>query len=368
MSPEGFRVAASCRRVLLPLSLLLANQLGAAPEGLHLHAAASASATSVRLGDIAVGSDGNLWFPQMGANRIGRITTAGVVTEFTIPAAAALGRVIAAGPDGRLWALGSGSDARVHVWAVETSGAAHEIAVLGDNPPLGLDFLPAGITPGPDGNIWISNLSEIVRVSPAGQVARFPIAAGAVATSITVGPDGNLWFLDSIGPFLARHQRLCRITTAGAIEQVLYDQTTQGASAPSSIIVGPDRNLWFADSGYSQIVRVTVSPLKKTVFPFPGASELAAGPDGNIWITLLGRNAIARLMPSGGSTEFELPTPLSNPSGIVAGTDGNLWFTEPDHDRIGRITPDGAVTEFLVGLLQRAPIHSSRSPRVVESR
>ena len=36
---------------------------------------------------IAAGPDGNLWFTEVDANKIGRITPAGVVTEFPIPTA-----------------------------------------------------------------------------------------------------------------------------------------------------------------------------------------------------------------------------------------------------------------------------------------
>lgn len=133
-------------------------------------------------------------------------------------------------------------------------------------------------------------------------------------------------------------------------------------------ITGPDGSHWFADNGYSEIVRVTVNPLARTVFPFVGPSELAAGPDGNIWITAYGRRTIARLTPAGAVTEFELPTPRSNPFGIVAGPDGNIWFTEPDSGAIGRIRPEGIVTEFAIGPARRFPVHSPRSPRTVGSR
>jgi virginiamycin B lyase len=34
---------------------------------------------------ITAGPDGNLWFTETGANKIGRTTTAGVITEFAIP-------------------------------------------------------------------------------------------------------------------------------------------------------------------------------------------------------------------------------------------------------------------------------------------
>ena len=52
---------------------------------------------------ICVGPDHNLWFAERNANAIGRITTAGVITEFPLgpPVATPLG--IVAGPDGNLW-------------------------------------------------------------------------------------------------------------------------------------------------------------------------------------------------------------------------------------------------------------------------
>ena len=343
--------------------------MGAAPAGLDGQETASVSfAGPIRPGDITVGSDRHLWFPEMGTNRIGRITTAGDLAEFTIPDAAALGRAIAPGPDGKIWVVGSGLDGRVHVWAVDASGSSVAIAPLGDNPSLGIGFLPSGLAAGPDGNVWISKSSAIARVSPAGQVAEFSIGGDLIPGSITAGPDAHLWFVGSAGPFVARRQGLDRVTTDGAIEEILFVQNRQGVSAPSSIITGPDGNLWYADNGYSEITRVTLDPLARTIFPFVGPTELAAGPDGNIWITAYGRRIIARLTPAGVFAEFELPTPRSNPFGIVAGPDGNLWFTEPDSGGIGRITPDGAVTEFAIGPAARFPVGSSRSPRTIGNR
>jgi streptogramin lyase len=83
---------------------------------------------------------------------------------------------------------------------------AVEIASLGDNPSLGTGFLPTGIAAGPDENVWISKLSAIARVSPAGQVTEVSIGGDAIPTSITVGPGAHLWFVDTIGPFVARRQ------------------------------------------------------------------------------------------------------------------------------------------------------------------
>src|ERR1700731_3351423 len=52
---------------------------------------------------ITAGPDGALWFAEENiSNKIGRITTAGVITEFSPPTANVSGG-IAAGPDGALW-------------------------------------------------------------------------------------------------------------------------------------------------------------------------------------------------------------------------------------------------------------------------
>ena len=51
---------------------------------------------------IAAGPDGNIWFTEDGAARIGRITTSGVITEFSL-AAGVCPYGIVAGPDGNLW-------------------------------------------------------------------------------------------------------------------------------------------------------------------------------------------------------------------------------------------------------------------------
>jgi hypothetical protein len=52
---------------------------------------------------IAAGPDGALWFTEQSASKIGRISTAGVVTEFATPTADSFPTGITTGPDGALW-------------------------------------------------------------------------------------------------------------------------------------------------------------------------------------------------------------------------------------------------------------------------
>ena len=52
---------------------------------------------------IAEGPDGNIWFTEFNANKIGRITPAGTLTEFPTPAGSGAPFMITAGPDGKMW-------------------------------------------------------------------------------------------------------------------------------------------------------------------------------------------------------------------------------------------------------------------------
>src|SRR5947209_20448477 len=55
---------------------------------------------------ITAGPDGNLWFTESGRDTIGRMSPAGIITEFSLPSLPTAKRdlvSITAGPDGNLW-------------------------------------------------------------------------------------------------------------------------------------------------------------------------------------------------------------------------------------------------------------------------
>jgi virginiamycin B lyase len=58
---------------------------------------------------IATGPDGALWFTENTANKIGRITTDGIINEYPVPTASSGPWGIVAGPDGALWFTESGA-------------------------------------------------------------------------------------------------------------------------------------------------------------------------------------------------------------------------------------------------------------------
>ncbi len=286
---------------------------------------------------IAAGPEGNLWFTEVYGNKIGRITTAGVITEFAIPTANSSPRGIAAGPDGDLWFAENYSNLGVGIGRITAAGVITELAIPS---PFGH---PTAITTGSDGNLWFTEYdgNAIGRVSA---IKTFPIpSVGADANGITAGPDGNLWFTEYA---LLAVSKIGRITTAGVITE--FPVPTAGSS-PRGITAGPDGNLWFTEWFSSKIGRITPAGVISE-FTTPTASNphgITAGPDGNLWFTETNGGNIGRITTAGAITEFPVN---GNPSGITAGPDGNLWFAEfsGGSGKIGRITTAGTVTEFPV--------------------
>ena len=265
--------------------------------------------------DITAGPDGNLWFTEGVLTQIGRITPAGVVTEFS----------------------------------------------------AGISARPTYITAGPDGNLWFAErvisfsvrTSQLGRITPAGVTTEYGYSAFTSINnsidglgSITFGPDGNLWVSNSAG-------RIGQITTAGVVAAVF------NVGGGGLITTGPDGNLWFTEFSVNQIGRITttgvVTEFSTGITAGAGPNFITVGSDGNLWFTEYYGNRIGRITTAGVVTEFSTGISTgAKPSGITAGPDGNLWFTEPGVNKIGRITPAGVVTEFSTGISSGASPWASR--------
>jgi streptogramin lyase len=211
---------------------------------------------------------------------------------------------------------------------------------------------PFGITPGPDGNIWFTQLDvdQVGRMSTAGALlGSTQVPAGSGVGDIIAGPDGNLWFTAT------DRDRVGRVTTAGAL---LPEVVLLALSEPVGLAVGSDGNVWVTEPGRSRIAPITPAGVRGTPAVLPGdriAEGITAGPDGALWFTEPDDNRIGRLTTDLEVTEYLLPNPDSAPIDIAAGPDGALWFTESDGNRIGRITTTGTITEFPVPTADSGP-------------
>lgn len=163
-------------------------------------------------GDINVGPDGNMWFTETNAGKIGRITPNGAITEFALP---------------------------------------------------NRNSRPEGIVTGPDGNLWFTmhDSNKIGKMSPNGTLlAQYGGLTGAGPTNIIVGPDNALWFPEEFNPGpdpanLPPGNKIGRITTTGALTE--YTTPTDG-SRPVIITRGADGNLWFTEVFTAQVGKLSL--------------------------------------------------------------------------------------------------------------
>jgi streptogramin lyase len=280
-----------------------------------------------QLGPIAAGPDGNMWFVER-FGRIGRITPAGVATEFGgFPLL--LGG-IAAGPYGAIWfthfasVLPRGDRSKGRGRAT-IGRLAIDGTVTSLTPPYAPPSLPSQIVVGPDGALWYvesgSDLREgadgperdsyvgIVRIGAAGEIRAFPVRSRLRPIALTTGPDGALWFADF-------DRRVGRMTTDGRMK--LYDLAAFGTTIET----------------------------------------IARGSDGNVWFTAsFGR--VGRITPSGAVTLFHTPSRDHSPSiGLAAGPDGNMWMTDATGGIVKIVPPSGTcVVPSVAGLRYPAAVH-----------
>jgi streptogramin lyase len=253
---------------------------------------------------LAAGPDGNLWFSEWDKHAIGRITPAGVITEFPL-------RPVSDGP-----------------------------------------LSPLNITAGPDGNLWFAtgiwysykwqSTPRIGRITTAGVAATFPVPAQP--QTIAAGSDGALWFGEE------GSSKVARITTQGVVTEF----PTHMDGTVGSMAAGPDGALWFTQVENDRIGRITVEGVAREITRSATVTDVAirqivAGSDGNLWALDGAHGTIRRITPAGVITDFPIRGSEGCLHGITAGPDGNVWFTEgygPTHDKIGKISTTGAVTHF----------------------
>jgi streptogramin lyase len=280
---------------------------------------------------ITAGPDGNIWFAESDANKIGRITPFGQVTEFSAGLSAhPFVEEITTGPDGNLWFTENTAN---NIGRITPSGVINEFPIPTANAG------PVGIAAGPDGNLWFTErtANKIGRITPAGVITEFSTGLSPVTglAEIAAGPDGNMWFTESAA------NQAGRITPTGTITE--FSAGPVGTStSPWGITTGPDANLWIAKLVGNRVAKMTPAG-DPTTYPAASASGeprgIAPGPDGNLWFVKQG-GPIARLtLPGGTVNEFQDGFPAGTFSwGVAAGADGNMWFTEGN--KVARINTD----------------------------
>jgi streptogramin lyase len=262
-------------------------------------------------------------------NNIVRVTAGGVFTVYAVPTPNAGPAGITAGPDGNVW------------FTEQTVNK------------LGRVCLVVGSANGGDESSACSDAGTVVNPSDAGSACMTEfggLASDASPQEIVQGPDGDLWFIEQ-GSNKVGHMTLC-----GTLLNEFSIPTAHAYAL--GIAVGPDGNLWFTEHVANNIGRLTIAG-NFSEYPLPSSDAgsdggvgaapygITAGPDGALWFAESGTDKIGRISTAGTLTEYPL-SPGAAPEGIVASFDGNLWFAEYGANKIGKISTSGALSEYAI--------------------
>jgi streptogramin lyase len=296
--------------------------------------------------DITQGPDGNMWFTASGDaphNAIGMVTPSGAIKEFGPPTTEPnmAPAEITAGPDGNLWFLDVTTPA---IGRITPAGVITEF-----KSGLLSGAMPETLTAGADGNMWFTDKAKgaIGRVTPAGKIKEFHTGkAGSMPTESTLGADGNVWFSDPGVPAVGR------VTPDGTITE--FKKGLNANADPDPMTLGPDGNVWFIDqnAAHRAVGRITpsgaIAEFSKGLSQNNPQDDITVGADGNIWVEQASQDGVAaggvaRITPAGVINEFASGLNTNPGQGadgdvLLSGPDGNLWFSDRGSLAIGKIS------------------------------
>lgn len=320
---------------------LVTGVLAALVPGLATPAAAATRiipvpTSSAGLGRIVTAPDGNMWFTEEDANKVGRITPGGQITEFdlgqqTVDDTSV--QDVAVAPNGTIWvAYDSG-------WRIKAINSAGQ-TVRG---PYVFDYPYAEqIQVAADGTPWVTmNYNEDFVVRIVGDQALASPNSPECQEALARAADGSMW---------------CR--TSGGLTHLNGDASggvsypaNNYAAYPYAIAAGPVGSIWFGryfsgtmfsspDDGEVGYLEASTSQI--TAFNTgsrTAPADLVQGPDGNMWFTSIGAaKGIGHISAQGRGALTAIGGYA--PRHLTFAKDGSIFATDPTNNVIIQVTTD----------------------------
>lgn len=180
-----------------------------------------------RPGEIVLGSDGKMWFTTE-VGKVGRISPAGVVTEFVVPNGFSP-TSITLGPDGNIWITAN------RVYSITPDGVFTDRNIG--------SIVATSISNGPDSKLYFRSSNNAYRIGVDGSLQNLGVLD--IGEHRIVGPDGLLWY--------AQFSALKRVRADFHVESI---PAPAGHSFAEALVNGSDAHVWVA--GEDAVYRVTL--------------------------------------------------------------------------------------------------------------
>jgi virginiamycin B lyase len=290
---------------------------------------------------LAPDAQGNIWFVEIGANRVGKFDPAKKeFTEYLIPTPGAEPHGITVDSQGIVWF---------------TQAAKDKIGRLDPKTGMITDFpIPAGGTRegarggvgrihtpmmGKDGYLYVTNewLSTIVKLDPkTGQTWEFATPTkGARPYGIQVDLDGNVWFVEVGSEHVGRLD-----TKTGTVTE---HRTPTPKSGPRRMTIDPQGVIWYAEWNTHKIGYIHPKTLEQKEFvppssPQTGAYAIASDAAGALYVAEFISNQVSRFEPKTAKwTEWPMPLRRSRVRNIIVDPSGYVWYADNGNSKLVRL-------------------------------
>jgi hypothetical protein len=232
-----------------------------------------------------------------------------------------LGMVI--GPDGNLYEAGPSSILRFDALTFAPLPSPNNTGANFTNPATGGFNGPEGVVfRFADGYLYVANAntnsilrfdatSGVPRPAPGLSGATF-ISAGtgglSAPQSIVVGPDGNLYIANPGNNTILRFDTSGAPLPAPGLSGATF--TSLGSAQPNGMVLGPDNNFYVTTTNSLGVLRVSSKDASVTNFVGPGSGGLAFGdgltfgPDGNLYVNGTAPGGVSVLRYNGSTGAF----------------------------------------------------------------
>jgi virginiamycin B lyase len=254
-----------------------------------------------------------------------------VIQAYALPVAGGYPHDVAVGTDGIVWYTAQSTG---HLGRLDPATGKVDLV------PLGAGAAPHGVIIGPDGAPWVTEggTNAIVRVDPKSrEVTRWPLPetrGHANLNTLTFDKRGRIWFTGQSGVY----GRLDPKT--GAIEV----RDAPRGRGPYGIATTPDGNVYYASLAGSHIARVDIDTGVASVIEPPtksqGARRVWSDSRNRVWVSEWNAGNVSRYDPATGTWKtWKLPGEHPRAYAVYVDDKDMVWLSDWGANAMVRFNP-----------------------------